>query len=117
MSKADLMAAFNRPLRRMDVELEGHTFHLREMSENDSATYEVMMQDKKGKIDISRARRSMLVMCIVDEHGNRVFDNESELLSIPRSMASALYAKCLELNNYDDNEVKALVKNSEAAAG
>lgn len=117
MSKADLMAAFNRPLRRMDVEIEGHVFCLKEMTEDDSAAYEVMLQDKRGKIDVSKARRAMLVMCIVDENGNRVFDDESELRKMPRSMASALYAKCLELNNYNDDEVKALVKNCETAAG
>lgn len=117
MSKTDLLAAFSRPLRQMDVEIEGHVFHLKEMTENDSATYEVMLQDKKGKIDVSRARRAMIAMCLVDEHGNRIIDDESELRQMPRSMASALYAKCLELNNYDDDEVKSLVKKSDAAAG
>ena len=117
MNKAELLAAFDRPLRRMQVEIEGHVFHLKEMTEDDSASYEVMLQDKRGRIDVSKARRSMIVMCLVDEAGNRIFDDESELRKMPRSMASALYAKCLDLNNYNDDEVKALVKNCETAAG
>lgn len=117
MNKEELLAAFSRPLRSMDVEIEGRTYRLREMTEDDSATYEVMLQDKKGKIDVSKARRAMIAMCLVDDSGNRIIDDESELRRMPRSLASALYAKCLDLNNYEDGEVKALVKNSEEAAG
>lgn len=117
MNKEELLAAFSRPLRRMDVEIEGRTYRLREMTEDDSASYEVMLQDKKGKIDVSKARRAMIAMCLVDDSGSRLIEDESELRKMPRSLASALYAKCLDLNNYEDGEVKALVKNCEEAAG
>jgi hypothetical protein len=58
----------------------------------------------------------MIALMLIDDAGNLIVDNESQLEQMPRALAGALYEACLELNNYEKNEVEGLIKNSEPAA-
>jgi hypothetical protein len=92
---------------------KGKPFRLRELTEEEGVDYELALQDKKGKFDIARMRRALIAYCLVDDDGNRVFDDPDKLKTMRRSLASFLFQRCQALNNYDENELEGLIKNSE----
>lgn len=65
-------------------------------------------------------RRELLVACIVDDNGDRIFsDDEIELLGgWNGSVTERLYEECRKVCGLDlDDEVEETVKNSEATTG
>lgn len=112
---AGLQALLTAPLREKVVTVGDLQFRLREMTEEQSTKYELALQDKSGKYDWARARRAMIAMMLVDDAGNQVATDESQLKAMPRSIAGKLFDECQSLNRYEPNEVKELIKNSEAA--
>jgi hypothetical protein len=116
IDKSAFFSLIAQPLREKVVDVDGNQFRLREMTEEVNTQYELMLQDKKGSFDFSRARRAMIALMLIDGDGNRIVDDESQLKSMPRSLAGALFDECQKLNRYEPGEVKALVKNSDEAA-
>jgi len=114
---AGLQALLTAPLREKVVVIGDYNFRLREMTEEQSTKYELALQDKSGKYDWARARRAMIAMMLVDDSGNHVVTDESQLKAMPRSIAGRLFDECQSLNRYEANEVKDLIKNSEEADG
>lgn len=117
MNRDEFFALLEKPLKESRIEIDGKQYRLREMSEDDSANYELALQDKTGKYNFSRARRAMIAQMLLDDDGNRIIENEAELKPFGRSLTGALYDECQKLNSYKDGEVKALVKNSDEADG
>ena len=113
MNREEFFSWIAQPLREKVVEIEGRSIRLREMTEEQRTEYELMLQDKKGKADLKKARRAMLAMMIVDNDGNRIVDDESQLRNMPGGIAGELFAACLELNRYEKDEIDDLIKNSE----
>lgn len=111
---AGLASLLAEPLREKVIAIGGINFRLREMTEEQSTQYELALQDK-GKYDWARARRAMIAMMLVDDAGNRIVQDESQLKTMPRSIAGRLFDECQSLNRYEPNEVKDLIKNSDAA--
>lgn len=108
-SKERFMAAAARPLKTIDVKVNGEAFVLRELSEGDAAEMEVKMQTKGG-VDFTQHRRLLVSYCLIDSDGNRVIDNPDDLKSLPRSAIGQLYDQCLTLSAYDPKEIEALAK-------
>ena len=117
MNKDDFLASLAEPLREKVIEIAGRSYRLREMTEEQGTQYELMIQDKAGRFDFSRARRAMIAIMLLDDSGNRMVDDESQLKALPRSVAGILFDECQQLNRYDAGEVKALVKNSDEVPG
>lgn len=115
IDKAALASLLANPLREKVVAIGDLQFRLREMSEDESTRYELALQDKSGKYDWARARRAMIAAMLIDDAGNKLVDDESQLKAMPRSIAGKLFDECQSLNRYEPNEVKELIKNSEAA--
>jgi hypothetical protein len=116
MNKDEFFASL-APVKESVVCVDGRNYRLREMTEDAGTQYELMLQDKAGKFDFSRARRAMIALMLVDDDGNRIVDDESQLKTMPRSLAGVLFEECQKLNRYDPGEVKALVKNSDEVPG
>lgn len=93
------------------------TIRLRSLNEPERTRYELSLQDKKGKVSIEKARRCLIVLCVVDEEGNQVWNDESELLEMDGGLAGRIYSDVNRLCGFNDKEVEELVKNSEEAAG
>jgi hypothetical protein len=112
---AGLASLLAEPLREKVVAIGDLKFRLREMTEEQSTQYELALQDKSGRYDWARARRAMIAMMLVDDAGNRVVQDESQLKTLPRSIAGRLFDECQSLNRYEPNEVRDLIKNCDAA--
>ena len=105
----------SKPLREEVVEIDGHQWRLRQMTEDQGTTYELALQDKKGKIDFSKARRLMISLMLIDEEGNRVSENEADIKNLSRAVAAELFSRCQDLNAYGKAEIEDIVKKSEEA--
>jgi hypothetical protein len=117
LNKDEFLSWIAQPLREKVVEIDGKELRLREMSEAQRADYELMLQDKKGKPDYTKARRAMIAIMLIDSDGNRIVQHESELMSMPGGLAGVLFDECLTLNRYDKKEIEDLIKNSDGADG
>jgi hypothetical protein len=115
ISKEDFFKKISEPPARKVVTFAGTDYLLEAMTEATGCEYELMLANN-GKWDYKKARRAMIALMLIDDAGNLIVDNESQLEQMPRALAGALYEACLELNNYEKNEVESLVKNSEPAA-
>jgi hypothetical protein len=117
MNKDEFFASLSAPLKESVVCVDGRNYRLREMTEEQGTQYELMIQDKAGRFDFSRARRAMIAIMLLDDSGNRIVDDESQLKAMPRSLAGVLFDECQKLNRYDPGDVKALVKNFDEVPG
>lgn len=117
VSKEVFANYIKRPLREKTVIVDGLEWRLREMSESQGTEYELSLQDKKGNIDFSKARRMMLSLMLVDENGERLSTNEADFSTLPREVAGTLFEHCQKLNSYETGEISDLVGKSETAQG
>lgn len=117
VSKEEFFAAIAEPLRETVVTVGGRQYRLREMTEDANAEYELSLYDSKGKFVGKNTRKAMIAMMLIDDSGALIVDDVSQLASMGRGLAGSLYAECLKLNRYDDNEAKNMIKNSEGAEG
>lgn len=116
MSKREkFLAMASRPLRTVDVEVAGEVFTLREISEADASEMEVKMQTKEGGWDYARHRMLMVSYSLIDENGQRIVEDWTQLKDAPRSLIGPLYEACLTLSKYDESEISNLAKKSERA--
>jgi len=102
------------PLNESVVEFEGKQYRLRELNEEQAVKYELELQDKKGKFDVTKMRRTMIAYSWINADGNRICDDSNKLKTMRRSLAGYLYEECQKLNRYEPGELEDLVKNSEA---
>ncbi len=116
ISKEEFFEVIAKPLAEKVVTIGGNDYRLREMSEEAGCDYEIALSSG-GKWDIKKARRAMIAVMLVDDQGNRIVDDESQLKSMSRALAGELYDACLKLNSYQEGEVEELIKNSEPAEG
>lgn len=115
INRALLSEYLSKPLREEVFVIDGFEWRLRQMTEEQGTEYELALQNKKGQIDFSKARRLMISLMLIDENGQRVSDKEEDFKKLPRAIAGELFSKCQELNSYDKGEIEDLVKKSEEA--
>lgn len=101
------------PIRRT-VTIGGYDFIIQSMTEEDGSEYELMMQTD-GKFDIHKHRRSLIACMVVDEDGNRIYDNEADLKRLPIWVAGPLYEQCMDLSAYRPDDFSPFLKNLEPA--
>jgi hypothetical protein len=113
---ADSLAdVLGMPMQERTVMYEGREYRLREMNEEEGIAYELDLQDKKGKFDIKKMRRTLIAHCWVGPDGKRLVQDAEQLKTLRRSLAGFLFDECQKLNRYDEGELEGLVKNSEEA--
>ena len=104
------------PLAEKLLEFEGQQYRIRELNEEQAVAYELELQDKKGKFDITKIRRTMIAHSWVNSNGDRIVTDPDKLKTMRRSLAGYLYDECQKLNRYEPGELEGLAKNSEPAA-
>jgi hypothetical protein len=114
ISKEEFFSEIAKPLAVGTVEYNGKQYQLRQMNEDDGAKFELMLQTKSG-FDLTRYRRSMIAMMLIDSDGNLIVDDADKLKGMSRELAGKLFEKCQELDGYKPGEVEAIAKNSEPA--
>ena len=115
INKDELDAILSQPLKEVIAEHEGRQYRLRELTEEQAVAYELELQDKKGKFDVTKMRRTMIAYSWIDSDGNRLVSDSDRLKTMRRSLAGYLYEECQKLNRYEPGELEGIVKNSEAA--
>lgn len=115
MGLRDLVLGTRLKFRRVKVELgelaglvDGQELWVREMTAAESGEVESARfrreKDAEGKtdvvLDMTADRQTVLVRCICDPEGNRVFGDDDELAIglIPRCLADLLYGAALDIN-------------------
>jgi hypothetical protein len=115
VDKNSLDSILSQPLQEKVVEFEGNQYRLRELTEDQAVSYELELQDKKGKFDVKKMRRTMIAYSWVGPDGERLVTDSDKLKTMRRSLAGYLYEECQKLNRYEPGELEGLVKNSEEA--
>ena len=117
MNKEQFKALLAKPVPIKSVDYEGTTFHIKSMTEKEGVEYELAISNKDGAIDWSTARRSMLATMLVDEQGNKLVDDPSELGSMDLGLAEFLWSECRPFARGKAKEVDDLRKKSEEVQG
>lgn len=115
VDKDSVDAVLSQPLGEKTVEFEGRSYRLLELTEDQAVEYELELQDKKGKFDVKKMRRTMIAYSWVGPDGERLVADSDKLKTMRRSLAGYLYEECQKLNRYEPGELEGLVKNSEEA--
>lgn len=117
-TKEQILSAKDSPLERADVPEwgEGAQVFVRTMSGAERDAWEVEQFDINGK-DVTVNRRNLrarlLVKCVVDESGKRIFeDGEADALGSRSSrVIDRIYAVAQRLNGLSKKDEDELVKN------
>ena len=115
LSKEQMLSATT--LRTEDVEAFGGTVRLLEMTGNIRDEYEMyMINSRKDGNKPKMLRATLLVFLIVDDKGNRIFD-ENDIQSLgerPINDIQRLYNKAVVLNALSEGDMKTLEGNSKS---
>ena len=120
LSKDDILGC--NDIAYKDVSAFGGTVRIKTMTgaERDSWEDSLVDEDGKPKKDNKTTfRASLLVRCIVDEKGNRVFgDKDAEALSRKSAKSlGKLYEEARKLNGIGKDVEEEIEKNSEGVPG
>lgn len=110
LNKEMILKAEDRKTKEVDVPEWGGTVFVRMMSGNERDSFD---QQVEGKYSASGVRAKLLVRCLVDETGNRLFtDDEFDSLGEKSAkVISRLSDEALELNRVTKGDVDELAKN------
>lgn len=108
-------AEFSAPIATRSITVNGkeETFHIRELSADESASIFDVFDDAQ-KLDKKRAkglRNKIISTCIVDEEGNPIGD-ATAAGKIPVRLANQLQKIAMEVNGLGPNAVEDAAKNS-----
>tara|TARA_R110000765_G_C18788282_1_gene592240 strand:+ start:160 stop:561 length:402 start_codon:yes stop_codon:yes gene_type:complete len=99
------------------------SYRIKSLSERERNEYEArLINPKTGAVKVDRlklAKVSLIVLCVVDSDGNRVFTDSQtrDLLEIDSAITNSLHEQINDHVGFSDGDVDKLVKNSEATAG
>lgn len=82
--------------KRASVEVEGlGTVWMRELTEDEFLQWNKLANQEGGTLE---ARRFMVVRCLCDEHGNRLYENPDDCPSFPWRVMTTLGHLAIEVN-------------------
>ncbi|MEO1063749.1 MAG: hypothetical protein AAFZ07_20215 [Actinomycetota bacterium] len=98
LTRESLLAPAKRRYRYVPLPIKGGTARIRSLTQLEREKYEADIVDPKSNRPRSDADRHLLVRCLVDEEGERLFgDDETRLLADNDAGDLALvYAACVE---------------------
>jgi hypothetical protein len=122
LTKEQILAADDRPTEEVEVPQWGGTVFVKTMSGTEKDAYEndcmrINVKGKKVNFEDHRdnSRAKLLVLCIVDENGNRLFD-ESDIKALGNKSCAALdtvYEVAARLNKQTPEDLETMAKNSD----
>lgn len=120
LSKDDILEANDLVTKTVEVPEWGGSVMVRSMNGTDRDAFEstlVTVDDKGVRTpDLANMRAKLVAMTVVDESGNRMFD-EKDIGMLARKSAAALervFSAAQELNGMSAKTEEEAVKNSEA---
>lgn len=125
LSKAQILAADKKKSKDVPVKEWGGTVRLQELSaaERDLWESESFLTEENdegeevARFNPKQARARLVVRCIVDETGKRLFtdDEVAAVGSLSASTVQKLFTEARKLNAISANDIEELEKNSDAA--
>lgn len=112
LSKDQILAADDMGLLKVSVPEWGGDVFVRVMTVGERDAYENEWQQKKST-GVDDFRTKFLVRCLVDEKGNRLFENGdvARLSQKSARVMNRLWLAAMEHNNLSDESVEELAKN------
>lgn len=114
LSKDEILAMTKLKTTVVNVPEWGGEVIVSEMSGADRDAWEGALRDRDKKGHLISPRAKLVLFCVVDEKGARIF-SDSDLDALGRLSASALDAVCdaaMELNALRSDDLKESEKNS-----
>lgn len=125
LTKAQILAADRKKTVDVDVPEWNGSVRLRELSAAERDLWEsesfTTLEGDEGEVEVrfnpKQVRARLLVRCMVDEKGKRMFtDDEIAVVGdLSASTAQRLFKRAREINAISSDDIKALEKNSGAA--
>jgi|SRR5690554_5882572 len=120
LSRDDILKASDIETREVDVPEWGGKVYVRGLTGSERDAYEASLVQFRGKQrvpDLANARAKLVVRCIVDEEGNRVFtDADANALGKKSgAVLDRLFEVASKLSGLSDKDVDELVGNFDAA--
>lgn len=114
LTKDQILAADDLGLLKLSVPEWGGDVYIRVMTVGERDAYENEWQRKK-ETGVDDFRTKFLVRCLVDEKGNRLFDNGdvARLATKSARIMNRVWLAAMEHNNLSDQSIEELAKNSD----
>lgn len=114
LTKDQILAADDLGLLKLSVPEWGGDVYIRVMTVGERDAYENEWQRKK-ETGVDDFRTKFLVRCLVDEKGNRLFDNGdvARLATKSARVMNRVWMAAMEHNNLSDQSIEELAKNSD----
>lgn len=111
-----------RRYKTVTLPVSGLTVRIQSLTAGERARYEAAPISPDGKLRTERiadAESRLLVKCIVDENGNRLFSDAQigELAEWDGADSAYLYRECTQLCGVNLNAIESLAKNSNGTGG
>lgn len=114
LTRDQILAANDVNLLKINVPEWGGDVYIRVMTVGERDAYENEWQRKKDT-GVDDFRTKFLVRCLVDDKGNRLFDNGDvqRLAEKSARVMNRVWLAAMEHNNLSDASIEELAKNSE----
>lgn len=120
LKKQDILAAGDLKTEDVEVQEWGGAVRVRTLTGRERDAFEASLAKGEGrdrKTDLANLRAKLVGLCLVDEKGDRLFeDAEVEMLGAKSAAAlDRVFSVAQRLNGLSGEDVEALAKNSGAA--
>lgn len=114
LSKSQILGSTDSSFAEVDVPEWGGVVRVRAISGGDRDAFEASLQKSKGGVDLRNLRAKLVVLCAVDDKGDRLF-TDAEIPSLAAKAAKPLdrvFDVCLSHNGFKQSDLEELQKNS-----
>jgi len=113
ITAAQLSAVKDFEIEAIEIPEWGGWVNIRSLSARERDLFEVSIGAVMGKQNLSNMRARLVVLCLCDEDGNRIFeDNQADELGAKNALViNRLFDKARKLSGMSDEDVKELEKN------
>lgn len=112
-SKAMILDAVDRPTLPVEVPEWGCTVYVRVMSGSERSDFENSIAGVGDNVDTHNIKAKLLIRCLADEKGDRLFANEdTDAMGSKSSVVlDRLFSEAQKLNKLRQEDIDALAKN------
>ncbi len=113
LTKETILSANDVEIKEVEVPEWGGVVCVRGMTARERQRYEESLQGKKGQINTRNALEKLVVLCIVDKDGNRLFADD-DIAALSKKSAKALMrvaAVATELSGLTKEDMEEMVEN------
>ena len=113
LTKEQILQANDLKIETVDVPEWGGSVGVRTMTGTERDSFEQSIVEKKGKTNLSNIRARLCALTVVDDSGNRLF-NDSDIAELGKKSAAALdrvFTVAQKMNGFGEKDIEELGKN------